>query len=349
MSTTGKALGPLMLDLAGTSVTSEEREVLRHPLVGGVILFARNYADPDQLAALCGEIHALRQPALLIAVDHEGGRVQRFREHFTALPAMACLGELWDRDPLGARAAARAVGRVLAAELRARGVDFSFTPVLDLDYGASSVIGDRAFHRDPAAVSALAGELIEAMADHGMAAVGKHFPGHGFVRADSHLDVPVDERSMAQIAERDLAPYRTLGAKLAGVMPAHVIYSQCDSLPAGFSAYWLRRVLRQELGFRGAVFTDDLSMEGARVAGDMAGRAEAARAAGCDMLLVCNDPAAARGILDHWRPPADPESAIRLERFAARPRRGPEGDAQASYRQAIELVGRIPRRAPAAG
>lgn len=305
-------LGPLMIDVAGLELTAGERERLAHPLVGGVILFARNYRDRAQLAALCAEIHGLRSPALPIAIDHEGGRVQRCREGFTRLPPMRRLGDLWDRDRSAARRAAADLGYLLAGELRDCGVDFSFTPVLDLDWGPSGVIGDRAFHKDPEAVAELAGALIEGLRAAGMGCCGKHFPGHGWVAADSHLAIPVDERSLAQM-EPDLAPYRRV--RLDGVMPAHVIYPQVDSRPAGFSPVWLQK-LRGEFGFDGVIFSDDLSMEGAAFAGDMVQRAEAAWAAGCDMLLICNAPEAAAEVLARWRPAPDPARSARVARIA---------------------------------
>lgn len=304
-------LGPLMIDIAGTELSELDRERLCHPLVGGMILFTRNYVSPDQLTQLCAEIHALRTPALPIAVDHEGGRVQRFRDGFSRLPAMRRLGELRDRDRNAAQSAARGIGYVLAAELRARGVDFSFTPVLDLDYGSSGVIGDRAFHRDPGIVAELAESLIEGLHQAGMVSCGKHFPGHGHVVADSHVAIPVDERSMAELAD-DLKPYRQL--ELDGVMPAHVIYPQIDSRPAGFSPLWLK-MLREEFAFGGVIFSDDLSMEGASVAGGIVERAEAAWAAGCDMLLVCNAPQSVEELLAKWCPLPDPARAQRLERL----------------------------------
>lgn len=300
--------GPLMIDVAGTVMTAAERERLKHPLVGGVILFARNYSDPQQLAALCADIHAARTPRLLIAIDHEGGRVQRCREGFTRLPAMRRLGEWWDRDAAAATAAARAIGFTLAAELRACGVDLSFTPVLDLDYGISSVIGDRAFHRDPEAVVALAGALIEGLHAAGMACCGKHFPGHGFVAADSHLAIPVDERSLDELAD-DLLPYRKL--KLDAVMPAHVIFSRVDSRPAGFSPVWID-TLRHEFAHAGVIFSDDLSMEGASVAGGIVGRAQAAWDAGCDMLPVCNRPDSVAELLESWTPELHHERSTRI-------------------------------------
>ncbi|MBL8483234.1 MAG: beta-N-acetylhexosaminidase, partial [Rhodocyclaceae bacterium] len=297
--------GPVMLDLAGHEASAEEREILGHPLVGGVILFARNFASVEQLQALARSVRAARPGGVVLAVDHEGGRVQRFRDGFTRLPAMRRLGELWDRDAPGAVQAARAVGYVLAGELRAHGVDLSFTPVLDLDYGTSSVIGDRAFHAEPDAVCALAGALVEGLGVAGMGAVGKHFPGHGHVAADSHVAIPRDERSLEDILRRDLEPFRRLAGKLAGMMPAHVTYPCADASPAGFSRFWLQEVLRGRLGFQGSIFSDDLSMQGATTAGDIVARAQAARAAGCDMVLVCNAPRDAIYLLDHWQPRAD--------------------------------------------
>jgi beta-N-acetylhexosaminidase len=305
-------LGPLMIDIAGLELSLLDHERLVHPLVGGVILFARNYRDPQQLTALCAAIHGLRAPALPIAIDHEGGRVQRCRAGFTQVPAMRRLGELWDRDAAAAREAAADIGYLLAAELRACGVDFSFTPVLDLDWGPSGVIGDRAFHRNPVAVTELAGALIDGLRDAGMGCCGKHFPGHGWVAADSHLAIPVDERSLAEMTP-DLEPYRHL--KLDAVMPAHVIYPQVDARPAGFSPVWID-MLRKEFAFDGVIFSDDLSMEGASVAGGMIQRAEAAWTAGCDVLLVCNAPDSVATLLDNWKPAHDPVRSARLARLS---------------------------------
>ncbi len=307
-------LGPLMIDIAGSALTALDRERLCHPLVGGVILFSRNYVSREQLTALTGEIHALRQPPLLIAVDHEGGRVQRFRDGFTRLPAMRTLGQLHDRDPRAALAAARDVGLVLAVELRACGVDYSFTPVLDLDYGPSRVIGDRAFHRDPAVVVALAGALGEGLRQGGMGTCGKHFPGHGYVIPDSHVELPVDARQLAAMQE-DLEPYRRL--PLDAVMAAHVIYQCVDCNTAVFSAKWID-YLRRDIGFAGAVFTDDLSMAGAGIVGDMLARVQTAWAAGCDMLLVCNAPDAVAQVLDNWQPQPDPKRAERVMQLLPR-------------------------------
>lgn len=308
-----------MLDVAGTELTPDEIEVLRHPLVGGVILFSRNFESPEQLEALTQSIHAARRPPLLITVDHEGGRVQRFRSGFTRLPPMRALGRLWDEDHATALDVARATGFVLAAELRAQGVDLSFTPVLDLDFGSSSVIGDRAFHREGEATAALAQALLVGLGEGGMGAVGKHFPGHGQVSADSHVAVPVDERDFDTIWNDDLLPYRhRLGRQLSGIMPAHVIYPRVDSNPAGFSKFWLQDVLRTRLGFRGVIFSDDLSMEGAAVAGGIVNRAEAATQAGCDAVLVCNAPDKARELLERWRPAIAAGSAVRVAGLARR-------------------------------
>lgn len=321
--------GPLMIDVAATALDAHERKQLCHPLIGGVILFARNFTDSEQLQALTAEIRALRSPALLIAVDHEGGRVQRFRtDGFSHLPPMRSLGQRWEEDHVAALAAAQACGFVLAAELRAHGVDLSFAPVLDLDYGHCTAIGSRAFHRQPAVVAALAQALVAGMSQAGMGAVGKHFPGHGYVEADSHHDVPADERDFATLWEQDLQPYRhRLLRQLAGVMPAHVRYPQADPSavvqPAGFSPFWLQEVLRRRLAFEGVIFTDDLNMEGARAAGDIVGRVSAAAAAGCDMLLVCNRPDLVAELLVRWE--ASPDAAS-LARIAALGTSAPQPD-----------------------
>ncbi|MFT3814109.1 MAG: beta-N-acetylhexosaminidase [Acidovorax sp.] len=283
---------PLIIDVAGTELTAVDRRRLAHPLVGGVILFARNWQDRAQLLQLASAIKAVRDD-LLICVDHEGGRVQRFRtDGFTHLPPMRALGELWMKDALQATNAATACGYVLGSELRACGVDFSFTPVLDLDYGESSVIGDRAFHRDPRVAALLAKSLMHGLLQAGMANCGKHFPGHGFVQADSHTDVPVDKRGLKAILADDAAPYPWLCTTLASVMPAHVIYPRVDKRPAGFSRKWLQDILRGRLRFGGAIFSDDLSMEGARrLDGQLLSYTDAALAAldaGCDLALLCN-------------------------------------------------------------
>ena len=291
---------PLIIDIAGTALSRVDRLRLKNPLVGGLILFARNWQDRAQLTALCGDIKRIRRD-LLICVDHEGGRVQRFKtDGFTHLPPMRALGAMWmatpqprrKAGPMDATNAASACGYVIGAELRACGVDLSFTPVLDLDYGESSVIGDRAFSRDPRVVSVLAKSLMHGLLKSGMSNCGKHFPGHGYVKADSHTDVPVDNRSLKAILADDAAPYRWLNTVMGSVMPAHVIYPKVDARPAGFSAKWLNDVLRGELGFGGAIFSDDLSMAGARlIDGKPVTYTEAAVAAlnaGCDMVLLCN-------------------------------------------------------------
>ena len=293
---------PLIIDIAGLTLTRPDRQRLKHPLTGGVILFGRNWGNRQQLSSLCAKIKGVRSD-LLICVDHEGGRVQRFRTGgFTHLPPMRALGELWRKDQLAATNAATACGYVLGAELRACGVDFSFTPVLDLDHGESGVIGDRAFGRDPRVVSLLAKSLMHGLLQAGMSNCGKHFPGHGFVKADSHTDIPVDTRSLKALLTDDAAPYEWLNTTLAGVMPAHVIYPKVDARPAGFSEKWLSYILRGQLGFGGAIFSDDLSMAGARIIdGRPVSYTEAAIAAlnaGCDLVLLCNQSAAGGKPLD---------------------------------------------------
>lgn len=311
------APGLAIIDVIGGTLTDGDRARLRHRATGGVILFTRNYEDPRQLRALVSEIRGLRSD-LLLCVDHEGGRVQRFRAGFSPLPPMRRLGEMWDGDRSGACDAARAAGLVVATELTAHGLDFSFAPVLDLDYGNSSVIGDRAFHSDPLAVGELAAAFIRGLGQGGMAAVGKHFPGHGFASADSHIDVPHDERPLRQILARDVAPYSpAIAAGLAAVMPAHVIYAQADSEPAGYSRFWLQDILRRRLGFTGMIFSDDLSMEGAGTAGSIPERARAALAAGCDMVILCNDPTGQDLLLDALGD-VGPVPAARLARMRAR-------------------------------
>lgn len=296
---------PLILDIAGTELTPIDRERLKHPLTGGIILFGRNWSSRQQLTALCADIKAVRED-LLICVDHEGGRVQRFRtDGFTHIPPMRALGELWMKDSAGvtgefktgsgamaAMDAATACGYVLGSELRACGVDFSFTPVLDLDHGESGVIGDRSFHRDPRVATTLAKNLMHGLLQAGMANCGKHFPGHGFVKADSHVDIPIDKRSLKAILNDCALPYQWLSTSLTSVMPAHVIYPKVDALPAGFSPKWLQDILRGQLHFNGAIFSDDLSMEGARrikgLTVSFAQAGVAALNAGCDLVLLCN-------------------------------------------------------------
>jgi len=311
--------GPLMLDLAGTDVTPEERELLKHPLVGGVILFTRNYESPEQLFNLTHTLHTLRQPPLLIAVDHEGGRVQRFRQHFTALPDMAKLGALYDKKPKQRKQTLKTVqeiGWLLAAELRALGIDFSFTPVLDLNSVTSEVMHQRTFHANPDTVSNLASALMGGMRQAGMVAVGKHFPGHGSVSADSHKTLPVDTRSYADIRMSDLVPFaRLIEYGLAAIMPAHVVYSQVDAQPAGFSEHWLKTILRDSLHFQGMIFSDDLNMAGAAIAGEMPARVEWALAAGCDMLLICNNRPSVIQVLDTVKLPISPVLQVRAMRM----------------------------------
>ncbi len=333
-------LGPVVLDPAGTALTDDDRRRLRHPAAGGVILFAHNFESPEQLLALTGEIAGLRQPELPIGVDHEGGRVQRFLLGFTAIPPMRRLGVLWDRDREAARRAARAVGTVISAELGAHGVDFSFTPVLDLDYGSSAVIGHRAFHYDPIAVGALAAQLIEGLAAGGMAAVGKHFPGHGFAAVDSHVAVPTDNRPANDIFNKDLVPYEAaIKAGLAAVMPAHVIFPRADAEPAGYSRYWLQEVLRGKLGFEGLIFSDDLSMEGASTAGGIPERAQAALAAGCDMVLLCQNPEGQDKLLDSLASTSVsfPERINKMRRRGGRDLRK-----SVAYREALAALQEIP-------
>ena len=301
-----------MFNVEGLELDAGDRERLAHPLAGGLILFSRNYESLEQLRALVASVRALRDPQLLIGVDHEGGRVQRFRDGFTALPLMRSLGGQWDRDAAAAAGEAFRAGATIAQELGAQDIDFSFVPVLDLDYGASSVIGNRAFHRNPNAVAHLAAALCRGLRSGGMAAVGKHFPGHGAVAADSHAETPVDSRPMAVLDQDDLVPFAVLARLgIEAMMPAHVVYPAVDTHPAGYSPVWLQEILRGKLGFDGLIFSDDLSMAGAQVSGGVVARAEAALGAGCDMVLLCNDTAAVDEVLSRWRPPGSPELARR--------------------------------------
>ncbi len=336
-------LGPVWVDVAGLELTQDDIERLQHPQVGGVILFARNFAAPLQLIQLTHSIRELRKAPLLIAVDHEGGRVQRFRHGFTPIPPMRALGKLWDRDPAQALAAARGCGFVIGSELQAHGVDFSFAPVLDVDYGESSVIGDRALHGDPNVIAVLAEALQAGLNAAGMASVGKHFPGHGYVRADSHLEVPVDDRSLAEISATDLVPFQRLGRSgLGGVMPAHVVYPKVDGKPAGFSSVWLQKILREKLGFEGVIFSDDLSMEGASTAGGTMARANAALNAGCDMVLLCNDPRAQDSLLEGLeRRPVAPTLARRAEKLRGKAISTAALKANAAYLAATENLARV--------
>jgi len=313
------SLGPLMIDVEGHELSAQERELLRHPLVGGVILFTRNYRDPGQLSDLVAAIHAERSPPLLVAVDHEGGRVQRFRQGFSVLPSARRIGQEFDMDARAGLELARRMGWLMAAELRAHGVDLSFAPCVDLDLGISGVIGDRAFHARAEVVGQLAGAYMHGMRDAGMAATAKHFPGHGAVVADSHQSLPVDRRPLADLAD-DLSPYRRLIANgLPAVMAAHVLFPGVDPAPASLSGRWIRDVLRGDLGFQGVVFTDDLSMGGAAAAsGDIVTRARRALAAGCDMLPVCNDRASVIALLERLDVEPEPASRLRLVRMHGR-------------------------------
>ena len=350
------AHAPVVLDIAGPALNADDRRRLKHPLTGGLVLFARHWVDRRQLTALNAEIKSLR-PDILICVDHEGGRVQRFRtDGFTSLPPMRALGELWMKDAMTATDAATATGFVLAAELRACGVDFSFTPVLDLDHGGSNVIGDRALHRDARVSTVLAKSLMHGLLRAGMGNCGKHFPGHGYVKADSHVAVPVDKRSLKAILADDAKPYEWLSTTLCGVMPAHVVYPKVDSHPAGFSERWLKEILRGQFGFTGAIFSDDLSMEGARqLEGGTLTYSEAAALAlqaGCDLVLLCNQTLVGGGeAVDellaglqkaakdgHWHP--DPDSERR--RLALLPQTPPLGwddlMHDPSYQHALERL-----------
>ena len=312
------SLGPLMIVLAGTSVTAEERELLQHPLVGGVILFSRNYENPPQLSALVADIHAARSPPLIVAVDQEGGRVQRFREGFSRLPPARRIGHEFDLEARAGVALARALGWLMAAELRAHGVDISFAPCVDLDYGLSEVIGERSFHSSADAVSQLALAWMQGMREAGMAATAKHFPGHGAVVADSHLVLPLDRRPLVDLAP-DLTPYRRLIANgLPAVMVAHILFPAVDRDPSSLSSLWIRDVLRGELGFQGVVFADDLSMKGAAAYGDIVTRARQALAAGCDMLPVCNNRPSVIELLESLGCEPQPASSLRLVRLHGR-------------------------------
>lgn len=313
------SLGPLMVDIAGLSLTPEDRDVLRHPLVGSVILFTRNYRDPEQLAALTADIRALRSPNLLISVDHEGGRVQRFREGFTRLPPARSLGRGFAEERRASLELTHVAGWLMAVELRALGVDFSFAPCVDLDYGVSEVIGDRALHTDADAVGALAVAYMGGMREAGMAATAKHFPGHGAVVADSHVSLPVDRRELVEL-EADLRPYRLLiDNHLSAIMAAHVVFPAVDRLPASLSVRWITEILREELGFHGCVFADDLTMGGAAGFGDILARVHLGLAAGCDVLPICNDRAAVLTVLEQFKPASlNPASQARIVRMRGR-------------------------------
>lgn len=310
-----------MVDVGGLELTPEDRDLLRHPLVGGVILFTRNYRDPEQLKRLCDEILAIKTPRLLLAVDHEGGRIQRFRVGFSRLPSMRSLGQRHEESPEQALAEARAVGLTIGQELGALGFDLPFAPVLDLDHGVSGVIGDRAFASEPEVLVALARAFREGLRAAGLSATGKHYPGHGAVTADSHHELPVDRRPLAEIERTELAPFRALIQDgLESLMTAHVRYTSVDPVPASLSRRWVKDILRKQLGFQGAVFTDDLSMGGAAAIGDMETRARMALDAGSDMLLVCNDRPATLALIDalhNVRP--RPTASVRLQALYRRP------------------------------
>ena len=337
MSSRYVALGPVHVAISGLALSETDRERLLHPLVGGVILFAANFCDRDQLCRLCAEIHALREPQLVISADQEGGRVQRFRAGFTALPPMRRIGELWDCDRQAARQLARSCGLTMAAELRTCGIDLSLAPVLDVDHGASTIIGNRAFHSNPSAISDLAGALIDGMREAGMSSVGKHFPGHGFIAADSHLELPIDDRSLETIEHCDLIPFAALAARLGGMMPAHVLYPRVDDRPAGFSSVWIRDILRGRLGFDGAIFSDDLGMAGAAGEGTLAARALAAFTAGCDLVLACTAEGA-DALLEELRYTMPEDSARRLAGLCGDRVFDQHGPAATEYAHAKEIV-----------
>ena len=309
------ALGPIMTNFLGTALRDDDRELLRHPLIGGVILFSDNYESLQQISELISELHSLCEPRLLVAIDHEGGRVQRFRDGFTNLPAARLLGMQYEQNAQKGCTFAEISGWLMAIELRAVGVDFSFAPVLDIDAGISEVIGDRAFHHAPQCVAELAKSYIGGMRRAGMSAVGKHFPGHGNVQEDSHYATPIDTRSLREIQNTDLVVFKQLVSDgLAAVMPAHVIYSSVDSMPAGFSDIWLNSILRNDLKFTGAVFSDDINMAGASYASDYLQRASLALNAGCDMLLLChNQPAVVQLLETMVIDEMTPQSAERLQ------------------------------------
>jgi beta-N-acetylhexosaminidase len=316
INTPALPLGPVIIDVHGFSLTESERQRLLHPLVGGVILFARNFESKKQVAQLTAQIHAVRSPRLLVCVDHEGGRVQRFKKGFTAIPPMRELGKQWDTDVLGACKKATEYGQTIGRELVEIGVDLSFTPVLDLDYAHSQVIGDRAFHSDARVVTMLAKALNHGLLLSGMGNCGKHFPGHGYASADSHHHLPVDDRDLQTILSLDAAPYDWLGDSLMSVMPAHVLYPQVDKKqPAGFSKIWLQKILRKQLKFDGIIFSDDLTMEAAAATGTITQRADAAFAAGCDSVLVCNQPDVADELLANLKYSAPKEFAPRYARL----------------------------------
>lgn len=306
-------LGPVMVDIAGQELTADDSSLLSDPQVGGVILFSRNYHSLEQLEQLVKSIQAIKKPRLLIAVDQEGGRVQRFKDGFTILPAMRCFGEIYDADQKLALELAQQCGWLMASEVCSIGIDISFAPVLDIDKGISTVIGNRAFHSDPFVVGKVAQAFIVGMTEAGMLATGKHFPGHGSIAADSHITVPVDERPLREIEMDDLKPFQfMIDAGINALMMAHVIYSRVDAQPAGFSSFWMKTILRDKMHFQGAIFSDDLSMEGAMITGDYCQRAKISLATGCDMILVCNNRAAAWDVVKSLKGYDNPASSLRL-------------------------------------
>jgi len=332
-----------MVDIAGTALTQEERERLAHPKVGGVILFSRNYESPQQMEALVKELHSLRRPRLITAVDQEGGRVQRFKKGLTSLPPMRRLGEVYDENPSRAKRLADLCGWLLATELRAMDVDVSFAPVLDLDHGKSQVIGDRAFHSDPEVIALLAHNFANGMKSAGMSSVGKHFPGHGGVEEDSHHELPKDMRTLEELEAGDLIPFKKMiFYDIAGIMTSHVLFPKVDDKPVTFSRIWLQDILRKKLGFQGVIFSDDLTMEAAQGGGSMADRANLALQAGCDMVLVCNNPEAADEVLHGVKPVNDPTSQLRLVRMHGQ-KMVPLAELfeHENYSQAVDVITRL--------
>ncbi len=306
-------LGPLMLDIEGLELTSEDRRLILNPVVGGIILFSRNFHSLDQLESLVEQIHQIRTPPVLIAVDQEGGRVQRFKDGFTILPAMRRFGEVYTNNPQLAIHLARDCGWLMASEIRSTGIDISFAPVLDLDKGLSTIIGARAFHSDPGVVGILGKAFVTGMNEAGMQATGKHFPGHGSIAADSHITMPVDDRSLSEIEQEDLYPFKyMINSGIHALMMAHIIYPEADTQAAGFSSFWIKEILRDQLKFQGAIFSDDLSMEGAVVAGSYTQRAISSLQAGCDMILVCNNRDAVMEVADSLSGYDNPASSMRL-------------------------------------
>jgi len=342
------SLGPVMVGLSGTQLTEAEKEMLNHPMVGAVILFSRNYESILQLQDLIADIHMLRTPHLLVCVDHEGGRVQRFREGFSHLPPLRRIGELYDLDSKRAKRLAETAGWLMAIELRAVGVDFSFSPVLDLDYGVSEIIGDRSFHRQAHAVADLAQSYVAGMQKAGMAATGKHFPGHGAVEVDTHVGIARDERAFVDIEADDLVPFeRMIRSGLAGIMPGHVIYPQVDDQPAAFSRFWLQDILRKRLEFQGAIFSDDLLMQGAAVMGSVSDRAEAALEAGCDMALVCDNFDEICNTLERLQRFDNPASHLRLARMHGRkPLTRDQMHNNPQWRQAVQALDSLNQAKP---